>query len=499
RAEARGRVSAPAWAQLARRRTARRGRPPVVKPPPRRRLRWPRTYQARVARLAFLTGIPGLALAAGLLWTDDFAPGTRWTLLLAACGAWLVFAAALREHVVRPLQTLSNLLGALREGDFSLRARGSGSDDALGLVLLEANAIGEMLREQRMGAMEATALLRKVMEEIDVAVYAFDGDARLRLVNRAGERLLGQPRERLLGRDAAEVGLADCLAGDTPRTLDHTFAGGSGRWEVRRDPFRQGGRPHQLLVISDLSRALRAEERQAWQRLVRVLSHEINNSLAPIQSIAGTLQGLAAREPPPPDLRDDVRAGLSVIAGRSRALGRFMGEYARLAHLPPPIRQPLEVGEWVRQVAALETRLPVRVVPGPEATVAADRDQLEQLLINLLRNAADAALETGGGVRVGWARGGSTLEIRVEDEGPGLPETANLFVPFFTTKPNGTGIGLVLSRQIAENHGGALTLENRAGASGCVARLFLPLDRAPAAPEGHTSEPGEPGSPHAAA
>ena len=439
------------------------------------RRRKPPTHQAQVARLAFLTGAPGFLLAMILLWTGGFEARTQWTLTLVVAALWLGFAAVLRERVIRPLQTLSNLLGALREGDFSLRARGAGADDALGLALLEVNALGETLREQRMGAMEATALLRKVMEEIDVAVFAFDGENRLRLVNRAGERLLGAAAERLLGRGAAEAGLAACLEGEPQRTLDHTFPGGSGRWEVRRGPFRQGGRSHELLVISDLSRALREEERQAWQRLIRVLSHEINNSLAPIQSIAGTLQGLAAREPPPPDLREDLRGGLAVIAGRARSLGRFMAEYARLARLPPPSRQPMDVGAWVRQTAELETRVPVRVVPGDEVAVDADRDQLDQLLINLMRNAADAALETCGGVRAGWSRSAQGVEIWVEDDGPGLPETANLFVPFFTTKPNGTGIGLVLSRQIAENHGGTLTLENRPDARGCVARLVLPL------------------------
>ena len=443
-------------------------------PEPRRRRRQP-THQAQVTRLAFLTGLPGFLLGMILLWTGDFEPRTRWTLTLLVGCAWLGLAAALRERVIRPLQTLSNLLGALREGDFSLRARGSGSDDALGLALMEANALSETLREQRVGAMEATALLRKVMEEIDVAVFAFDGEAKLRLVNRAGERLLDQPRERILGAGAAGLGLAFCLEGDTPRTVDHTFPGGGGRWEVRRDPFRQGGLQHELLVISDVSRALREEERQAWQRLIRVLSHEINNSLAPIQSIAGTLQGLAEREPPPPDLREDLRGGLAVIAGRARSLGRFMAEYARLARLPPPKREPLEVGELVRTSAGLETRIAVEVVPGGDAAIDADRDQLDQLLINLLRNAADAALETGGGVRAGWSRGGHGVEIWVEDDGPGLPETANLFVPFFTTKRNGTGIGLVLSRQIAENHGGTLTLENRPDARGCIARLTLPL------------------------
>jgi signal transduction histidine kinase len=293
--------------------------------------------------------------------------------------------------------------------------------------------------------------------------------------------------------------------------LDLAFGGRVGRWEVRRATFRQGGLPHQLVMLSDLSKALRDEERQAWQRLIRVLSHEINNSLAPIKSIAGSLKALVERqssengvrkagyagpgEPawspgtgtigvpnPEPlsskseaELRDDLRKGLSVIANRSESLSRFMAAYARLARLPRPTPRAVEVGAWVRRVAGLETRCKVEVVPGPDVTIAADGDQLDQLLINLVSNAVDASSETGGGVRVGWTTTGSPLEVWVEDDGPGIRETANLFVPFFTTKPEGSGIGLVLSRQIAEAHGGSLVLENRVTGSGCVARLRLPL------------------------
>ena len=306
----------------------------------------------------------------------------------------------LRERVVRPLQTLSNMLAALREGDYSIRARGADRDDALGLAFLESNLLGETLRTQRLGAMEATALLRTVMAEIDVAVFAFDDDDRVRLVNRAGERLLGQPAERLLGRTADQVGLAESLQGPSPRTMDVTFAGGAGRWEVRRGPFRQDGRPHTLLVLADVSKTLREEELQAWQRLVRVLSHEINNSLAPIKSITGSLTTLLEREPRPSDADDDLRRGLTVIGGRSEALVRFMSAYARLARLPAPNRVPLDVGTWVRRVAALETRMPVRVEAGPITVVRADGDQLDQLLINLVRNAVDASLETSGAVRI---------------------------------------------------------------------------------------------------
>jgi len=443
-----------------------------------RRRRSPPSHDGQVLRLAFLTGLPGSAVALLLLWTGPYEGVVRWTLTTLVVAGWLGFALALRERVVRPLQTLSNLLAALREGDFSMRARGARSDDALGLAFLEASALADTLREQRVRALEATALLRRVMDEIDVAVFAFDEEERVRLVNRAGERLLGQPAERIVGRTATEVGLDAPLEGETPRTLDRAFPGGTGRWEVRRAPFRQGGRPHRLLVLSDVSRVAREEEREAWRRLIRVLSHEINNSLAPIRSIAGTLRGLLDAPVRPDDLDDDLRSGLAVIAGRSEALGRFMASYARLARLPPPEPAPVEVGAWVRRAAALETRVPVRVAPGPALEIRADGDQLDQLLINLVRNAADAALETGGEVSVGWRREGERLEVWVEDEGPGLSETTNLFVPFFTTKPSGTGIGLVLSRQIAEGHGGALTLENRAGARGARARLVLPAGAA---------------------
>jgi PAS domain S-box-containing protein len=423
-----------------------------------------------------LAGLPGIVVSLVLLWRDSYSAKVQWTVGLLVLGTWLITAFVLRERVVRPLQTLSNMLAALREGDYSIRARGAEREDALGLAYLEANLLGETLRTQRLGAMEATALLRTVMADIDVAVFAFDDDERLRLVNSAGERLLGHVAERLLGRTAEQVGLADCLVGESPRTMDVTFPGGAGRWEVRRGSFRQNGRPHTLLVLADVTKALREEELQAWRRLVRVLSHEINNSLAPIKSIAGSLQTLLDRPIRAGDVEDDIRRGLSVIGGRSEALIRFMSAYARLARLPAPQRVPLDVSTWVRRVAALETRLPVRVEGGPPTTIRADGDQLDQLLINLLRNAVDASLETGGEVCIRWTRQNGTISIMIEDEGPGLPSSTNLFVPFFTTKPQGSGIGLVLSRQIAEAHGGALLLENRRGAPGCIATFRLTMD-----------------------
>ncbi|MGH7513699.1 MAG: sensor histidine kinase [Gemmatimonadales bacterium] len=440
------------------------------------RRRRPAGHESRVFNAALLAGLPAVVVAEWLLWSHEHPLRVQVTLTLLVVGAWLVGAALVRERVLRPLQTIANLLAALREGDYSIRARGASTDDGLGLALFEVNMLSETLRAQRLRALEATALLRRVIEEIDVAVFAFDHGQRLRLVNRGGERLLGQPVERLLGMDAGALGLASCLEGETPRTLEAVFPGGAGRWEVRGTTFRQDGRQHRLLVLSDLSRVLRAEERTAWQRIVRVLGHEINNSLAPIKSIAGSLRNIAERPARPADWEQDLRSGLQVIEGRSESLARFMAAYAQLARLPQPKMGPVRIDEWVWRVAALEQRLEVRVANGPPVTLTADGDHLDQLLINLVRNAADAALESGGGVTVGWRVLSGVAEVTVDDDGPGLPDPGNLFVPFFTTKANGTGIGLVLSRQIAEAHGGTVVLEPRPqGKRGARACLRLPL------------------------
>jgi two-component system, NtrC family, nitrogen regulation sensor histidine kinase NtrY len=458
-------------------------------------------HERRIFLLALLTGLPALLVALFLLWRghdaaqiesiqrvippdqpkavallEEMKPiaQTRWIWTILLPGLWLGCAWLVREKVRFPLQTLSNLLAALREGDYSIRARGADRDDALGGVILELNSLGEELREQRLGALEATALLSKVMAEIDLAVFTFDSDEKLRLVNRAGERLLAQPVERLLGRSITELGLSGCLHGEPARTIQATFPGGMGRWGMRRSAFREQGAPHHLLVLTDLSRTLREEERQAWQRLLRVLGHELNNSLAPIKSIAGSLEALLAKDPKPLDWTDDLKRGLGVISTRAAALTRFMEAYSRIARLPPPKLEPINLPRCVERVVALETRLKAGVLPSPPLCIQADGDQLDQLLINLLRNAVDAALETNGNVRVRWKKSSGHVEIQVEDEGPGLSNTANLFVPFFTTKQGGSGVGLVLCRQIAEAHGGSLTLENRPEGSGCVARLRLP-------------------------
>jgi nitrogen fixation/metabolism regulation signal transduction histidine kinase len=388
---------------------------------------------------------------------------------------WLAFCIAAKDRVASPLRTLANLLEAMREGDYSIRARVDNPNEPMGEVMQQVNAMAATLRAQRLGALEATALLRKVMEEIEVSVFAFDPEQTLRLVNRAGERLLAQPAERLLARDATSLGLAEYLVGESEQTLSHSFPGGAGRWGIRRSHFREGGIPHQLLVVTDLTRALREEELQAWQRLVRVLGHELNNSLTPIKSIARSLETLLKADPLPEDWEDDMARGLNVIASRSESLSRFMSSYAKLAKLPPPRFVAIEINALLHRVIQLEQRIHLFYEESPPLTIQGDPDQLEQALINLIRNAVDAVQETGGRVFVRYERSANSVTIVVRDEGPGLANTANLFVPFFTTKRGGSGIGLVLCRQIAEAHSGSVSLRNATDGPGCEARLMLPL------------------------
>jgi two-component system nitrogen regulation sensor histidine kinase NtrY len=410
-----------------------------------------------------------------MLWSHDYEPKVQWTLGLVVLLCWLGFALAVREHVVRPLQTMANLLTALREGDFSVRARGANRDEALGDVLAEINMLGGVLQEQRLGALEATALLRTVMEEIDVAIFAFDANDTLRLVNRAGQELIAQPAERILGRDGRRARIADCLAGEGTRVLSRTFAGGAGRWGMRRTKFREGGLPHSLVVIADLSQPLREEELKAWQRLVRVIGHELNNSLAPIKSIAGSLddhaQAPAARRRlgagharRPRDHRVALRGPEQVHAVLRAPRQAARPEQAALRTRPAAAphrdaRGPLLPSRWTRaRPDRLDGRRPGRAGP--------DQPHQERRR-GRARQPASPASPRAASASAG-ARPRRQIEIYVEDDGPGIANVQNLFVPFFTTKPSGSGIGLVLCRQIAENHGGSLTLENREDATSGV-------------------------------
>jgi nitrogen fixation/metabolism regulation signal transduction histidine kinase len=414
--------------------------------------------------------------AIAAVWSSEGGARPRLALWVAL-GASAILAWWMRSIFARRLRTMASVLASFREGDFSVRARLARGDTLLDDVLEELNELGRTLREHRLGEIEAWALLRKVMAEIDVVVLAFDEEGRVRLANDAAARALRTSSATLMGTTAEGLGVVEVLHGEVPRAVRDSVALGLGPWELRRGAFRLSGQLHTLVVLSDVSGALREQERDAWKRLIRVMGHEINNSLAPIQSISDSLLRAHALPRRPDDWEGDVVSGLSLIERRATALGRFMGAYAQLARLPPPKLARVDVAEWVRRAAKLEQRLGVEIVGGPEVSLLGDADQLEQLLINLLKNGVDATLEANraGGVRVRWSSTGRMLDLVVEDDGPGVSDATNLFVPFFTTKAGGSGIGLALVRQIAEAHGGEATLRTREGAPGAAAAVRLPI------------------------
>lgn len=446
---------------------------------PRKRTRL--LYENRISLYSFLVALPGLLVSAVLVWMQNWSVESRLALIGVELFAWWLLALALQEQTTRPLQTLANVIGSLREDDFSFRARNATTEDALGELSLEVNALADMLSDQKVHAIEATALLQRVVDEIDAPLFAFDPASTLRLVNPAGEHLLHQTKARMLGRTAVDLNLQQCLAAENESLVELNLDPSQARWLLRRSSFRQHGVPHTLVVLSDVSRALREEERRAWQRLIRVLGHELSNSLAPIKSIAGSLSSRVSVSPMDNEVRTDLQRGLGIIEARSASLHRFLEAYRRLAQMPAPAMKDVTLGPLVERAAGLETRIKVCVQPGPEVVFRADPDQLEQMFINLVRNAADAVLESSTpapnasqDVELRWEALPNEVILTINDNGPGLSNPANVFTPFYTTKPNGSGIGLVVSRQIAEAHGGRIEISNRQDVRGCSVKVVLP-------------------------
>ncbi len=439
-------------------------------------------FERQILIRALAGGLAGVLVALWFIWTGASSIQTRITLTGFVVLPWIALAFALRSRVAFPLRTLSNLLEALREKDYSLRLRGARRDDALGELIVEVNALARSLQDQRFGAVETTALLRKTLAQIEVAMFGFDQEGRVCLVNDSGQQMLGKSEMDILGRKAADMGLADCLDGATPRVVDLALPAGVRRWELRRTTYREKGLSHPLIFLSDLTRTLHQEERLAWKRLIQILRHEINNSLTPIQSVAQTLRTYVAQGAPD-QWQADIREGLEIIASRSEELSRFIASYSRLTRLPDPVFDTVGVPAWVQHATGLETRVAVTVSGGPDMNIEADRSQLDQLLINLIGNAADASLQVkpdgDGAIEVGWRTEEDQFYLWVDDDGGGFDPAKDPFVPFYTTKSTGSGIGLALSRQIAEVHGGYVTLDPHPDHPGSRACLRLPLHQTP--------------------
>jgi two-component system nitrogen regulation sensor histidine kinase NtrY len=441
----------------------------------------PLRFEGRLLLSVILSGAPGVILSFLLLWNSQYSLDHKVEGSVLLCLLWLGLSVSTRDSVVNSLRVLSNVISALKDEDFSFRAKRAFRGDALGDLALEINSLSSAFAAERLDAVETTHLLRKVMAEAGTIILAFSPDNRLRLVNRAGALFVGGTEEELVNRTAWELGIEDLLEGPPSEVISRMDSDAGKRWILRRTSFRQKGEPHRLVIMSEASDALRAEEGLAWRRLIRVLSHEINNSLAPISSIAHTLGRMASTTELPTPISEHLSHGLEVIQDRAESLNRFLQSYSRVAMVPTPARRPVALEDLVIHVVTLESRVAVHLILGPKVYIYVDPDQLEQALINLTKNAADAVLLASGktvspeAVTVSWTASSKDVEIYIRDEGIGLPETENLFVPFYTTKETGSGIGLLLSRRIIEAHNGTLIIRNRVGCSGCEVEVKLPM------------------------
>jgi nitrogen fixation/metabolism regulation signal transduction histidine kinase len=409
-----------------------------------------------------------LALVDGLPWpvrTSVFSIGLALTLLLG----WLAGRRALGT-----LDVVSDLLGSLREGDFGMRGRVRPGHDPLQGLVSDVNLLSDELREGRRKRAETSRFLGKTLIALGDPVFVVDEDDTLRLINPAARKLIGAERMAVIGRHLGPLGLAEVLAAPDNAVFNWSFPGGSGRWSIRRASWRSDGRQHRLVMLRDLRVALGEEERRAWQRLIRVLSHELNNSLTPIGSLAGSLSTLLA-DRDVAEAREELQIGLEVIERRAISLARFLSGYGKLARLPPPQPKGFRLDHMLARLAMLDRRLPVEVGGSEAVAMSGDEDQLTQAFINLLRNAVEAALPVSGAVRVDWRVEGRYVRVIIEDGGTGLPSSDALFVPFFTTKPEGSGIGLSLTRLIVEAHGGTVELAPRVDGMGAIATVRLPL------------------------
>lgn len=437
-----------------------------------------RPFEAQLTQLSLVSSIPLLLL---LLWVMIYAHVSIWlTLLVALIGGLLVIYTSYRIHQKSAYQfrSLSNLLEAMIQGDYSLRARSDESNSALDELVVSINGLAQRLSSQRTESVESQLLLSTVIEHIDVAIVALNEANNIRFLNPAAKNLLQLGQEDSNATLLEQLSVVQSFSSGHHQVVELSLGRQQGRFNVHVEEFRESGLQHKLLFITDVRTLLRSEERKAWQSLVRVISHEINNSLSPIASISQTLKRLLSqKENNVSENKKDLIEGLTIITERANSLSQFVDSYKQLAKLPEPNKQTTSILELLEKIKLLFKNQKIIIDPKADIQLFIDPVQFEQVFINIFKNAIESMsqVNTQGVVNVKWNAKGSFFKLNIYDEGCGIGNLDNIFVPFYSTKKHGSGIGLVLCRQIIEAHGGSLVITNRIDAQGCCVSIEVPF------------------------
>jgi len=387
-----------------------------------------------------------------------------------------------KQRAEQQIRTLSNIIESMIDGDYSLRGRLQ-HNQAFQELLILVNDLAETLSQHKIEAKESRLLLEKIMQQMDAMVLAVNEQGFIVMANDSAQKLLiGKDHD---SKNLQEIRLIELMLG---KTISQASAGIiefdhkqlSGEHFLFKECFLSEGKQHHLYLITSAERLLIEKERKAWQSILRVLSHEMNNSLTPISSISQAMKQKLQNENKPLN-RSSLSDGVNIIQERADSLSSFIASYGQLSHLPQPNKSQFELNNLLIQLGKLfddcqlqwPTQSTVRTNP---IIITADKSQLEQVIINILKNAREAMAQCPKKViEVSYLQDKKYLHLVISDQGMGIANKENLFVPFYSTKPQGSGIGLTLCRQILFNHGGLIKLTNRKDTTGAQAIISLPL------------------------
>jgi nitrogen fixation/metabolism regulation signal transduction histidine kinase len=432
-------------------------------------------FEDKLVRIALVGSAFPLFISIGFI-AQSGVSGYLKTLLIFVVIVSIGFAAfAIRQQVIFQLRTSTNLVEAMTSGDYSLRANNKNIEGALSDFNELLNKLATRLAQQSLITREKQILLTKITDQIDVAVIACDQNENISLMNPAAQSLFKRRFSELEGWPIKTLGLQNIIQkaketngkGSALKTVtEFEINQDKRKVYVHTDAYFELGQRHQLVFITDIQDLLRDEERLAWQRLLRVLSHEINNSLTPIASISETLTHIVSTQNTNFDEEslNNLKEGLAVITERAHSLNHFIQDYQKLARLPSPNKSIIELRAFISSILQLFETSEFSI-PDNENTIFGDSEQLQQALVNVIKNAQEANLANPKNkghspIVIAWRTQNNNTSISIEDCGLGVNNSDNVFVPYYTTKKQGSGIGLTLSRQIALNHGGDLLLNN---------------------------------------